>query len=409
MSDQRPNFMVQHLMNLGGLANWPNTNVVRTALVTELIPEICQVPYDYLFRDDPKALTECTLLVWEYLDLDILTANIDVYDFEAEAMGAELRFYPDHCPDFNRNEYFIKGREDFHKLKYTGLGAGRFPFLLEVNKYQLQYVQFPAFPVLSAPWTLAGNLYGLDNLVIDCIEDPEFVHDFLNTLVDDYMIPLWNDLIDAFPGMDTMQLVDAYVTVPMVTVDIVEEFVRPALERLMAGTGNRIALLDTAFFGQAKLNEEDRKRFEEFVMWSNGRFFCSDPDVAVLTPEYARRRADEVLLPLQTGVDAKVIEFGTKEEIVNRIKHYTLAGKNGITPCIFFFNNFTPRTSEENLQIAVQALRIYGAPGADENTPYVDPEFISFKDFVKNKMADNVEGYSFEWVEKSGLKDYLTK
>lgn len=407
MNEPKPSFMLPHLMNLGGLANWPNANVVRTALVTELIPELCRMPYDYLFRDDPKALTECTLLVWEYLDLDILTANLDVYDFEAEAMGAKIKFYKKNCPDFDRSEYFIKGREDFDKIRYTGLDAGRFPFLRKVNEYQLRYVQFPAFPVLSAPWTLAGNLYGLDNLVMDCMEDPEFVHDFLNKLVDDYMIPLWNDIIDAFPGIDSMALVDAYVTVPMVTVDIIEEFIRPALERLVEGTGHRIPLLDTAFFGQSKLSPEDRERFEQFVMWSNGRFFCSDPDVAVLTPEYARRRADEVLLPLQTGVDAKLIEFGTKEEIVERIKHYTLEGKRGITPCIFFFNNFTPGTSEENMQIAMQALKIYGAPGADENTPYVDPEFISFKDFLKKKIANNVEGYSFDWLPLSGWKDEL--
>ena len=404
MNQPKPSFMIPHLMNLGGLANWPNTNVVRTALVTELIPELCRMPYDYLFRDDPKAMAECTLLVWEYLDLDILTANMDVYNFEAEAMGAKINFFKKNCPDFDRDEYFIKGREDFDKIKYTGLGAGRFPFLLKLNEYQLKYVQFPAFPVLSAPWTLAGNLYGLDNLVIDCIEDPDFVHDYLNKIVDDFMIPLWKDIIEAFPGIDSVALVDAYVTVPMVTVDIIEEFIRPALERLI---DHKIPLLDTAFFGQAKLNKADLARFEDFVMWSNGRFFCSDPDVAVLTPEYARKRADEVLLPLQTGVDAKLIEFGTKEEIVERIKHYTLAGKNGITPCIFFFNNFTPRTSEENLLTAIQAVKIYGAPGADENTPYVDPEFISFKDFLKKKMADNVEGYSFDWIEKSGWKGEL--
>lgn len=407
MNEQKTNFMQQHLMNLGNLANWPNANVVRTALVTELIPELCKLPYDYLFRDDPKAMTECTLLVWEFFDLDILTANLDVYDFEAEAMGAKINFYPDHCPDFDRNHYFINGREDFHKIRYTGLGAGRFPFLKKIYEYQLQYVQFPAFPVLSAPWTLAGNLYGLDNLIIDCEEDPDFVHDFLNTLVDNYLIPLWNDIIDAFPGIDSMALVDAYVTVPMVNVDIIETFIRPALERLLDGTGHRLPLLDTAFFGQSMLQEADRKRFEDFVSWSNGRFFCSDPDVAVLTPEYARRRADEVLLPLQTGVDAKLIEFGSKLEIIERVKHYTLAGKRGLTPCIFFFNNLSPHAPIENIQIAMQALKIYGAPDTDENTPYTDPDFLTFKDFLMYKRSHNAEGYSFEWLEKSGWKDLL--
>ena len=405
MADQQPNFMVKHLMNLGGLANWPNTDVIRTALVTELIPELCQVPYDYVFRDDPKAMIETTLLVWEWLDLDILTANIDVYNLEAEAMGAKINYFPHNCPDFDRNEYFIKGPQDLDKIQYPGFEAGRFPYLKALNQYQLQYVQFPAFPVMSAPWTLAGNLYGLDNLILATIDDPGFVHDFLNKLVDDFLIPLWNDIIDNFPGVDTMQLVDAFVTIPMVTVDIVDEFIRPALERLNGGTKQQLGLLDTAFFGQSQLSPEDRARFEEFVCWSNGRFFCSDPDVAVLTPEYARRRADEVLLPLQTGVDAKLIKNGTKEEIIERIKYYTLAGKAGITPCIFFFNNLTTGIPEETLQTAIQALRIYGTPEADENTPYVDPEFVSFKDFVRNKIADNVEGYSFDWLEKSGLRD----
>ena len=38
-------------------------------------------------------MAECTLLVWEYLRLDLLTANMDVYNFEAEAMGAKINFY----------------------------------------------------------------------------------------------------------------------------------------------------------------------------------------------------------------------------------------------------------------------------------------------------------------------------
>ena len=65
------------------------------------IPEICKLPYDYLFRDDPVAMAECTLLVHEYLRLDLLIANMDVYNFEAEAMGVDIKFYKDHCPDFD--------------------------------------------------------------------------------------------------------------------------------------------------------------------------------------------------------------------------------------------------------------------------------------------------------------------
>ena len=101
---------------LQGMAAWPGAEVASFALVTELIPELCRVPYDYLLRDDPEGMAECTLLVQEYLDVDMILANLDVYNFEAEAMGAEVKFYPDHCADIVRSNYFIKGRRIWIKL-----------------------------------------------------------------------------------------------------------------------------------------------------------------------------------------------------------------------------------------------------------------------------------------------------
>lgn len=403
MEAPKMNFALKALLNLIGLSNWPNTKVANTALVTEFIPELCKVPYDMLFRDDAVAMAECTLLVHEYLGLDLLTANMDVYNFEAEAMGAKIKFYPDHCPDFDRSDYFIKGPEDLAKIKYTGLEAGRFPYLIEYSKAYKQYTGLDTFPIFSAPWTLAANLYGLDNLVMDCYEDPDFVEEFLNKIVDDFHVPMFKELTQVIPGMREVALVDAMVTIPMVDISIVEKFIKPNLERLMEKLEMPgIPLLDTAFFGSAQLSGDHRKRFEDFVTWANGRFFCSDPDAAVLGVEYARQRATECLLPLQTGVDCRLVEFGTEEEIVEKIKHYVLVGKNGPTPCVFFHNNISPKAPIENIMTAMQAVEIYGAPGADENTPYVRPEYLPFEEFLKQKMANNELGYTFDWVKKSG-------
>lgn len=408
MAEQKFSFLLPHLGQLQNLANWPNADVIKTALITELIPELCGVPYDYLFRDNAEAMAECTCLVHEFIGIDLLIANMDVYNFEGEAMGAKLNFFKDHCPDFNRSSYFIQGREDFEKIRFGGLDTGRFPYLLEYCQRYQEYTGIPTFPTFSAPWTLAGNLYGLDNLVMDTMEDPEFVQDLLCKIVDDFQIPMFKAFREVHPFMAEMSLVDAFVTIPMVNPDIVDKFVRPSLQRLIDGVcTNGEPFLDTAFFGQSKLNKNDLKRFEDFITWSNGRFFCSDPDAAILTPEYARRRADECLLPLQTGVDAALIEFGSKEAIIEKVKHYTLAGKNGLTPCIFFFNNFTPRTPIKNIQIAMQTLRIYGAPGATSETVYEDPEFITFPEFLKNKMRNNPEGYQFRWLENSRLRNEL--
>ena len=85
------------------------------------------------------------------------------------------------------------------------------------------------FPIFSAPWTLAGNLYGIENLIMATIEDPEFVHEFLRRIVDDYHVPMFHALNDAVPGFAEMDFVDAFASVPMVNVSIVNEFIRPYL------------------------------------------------------------------------------------------------------------------------------------------------------------------------------------
>jgi hypothetical protein len=100
-------FVLPHLMALGGIAQWPNARAPIDAQVNEYVPDICRLPYDYLFRDAPRAMAECSLLVWEYTGVDYLEANMDIYDFEIENAGAQINYYPDHLPDTNRKDFFI--------------------------------------------------------------------------------------------------------------------------------------------------------------------------------------------------------------------------------------------------------------------------------------------------------------
>ncbi|QBE99716.1 hypothetical protein PMF13cell1_05302 [Blautia producta] len=408
MTQPKLTFLLERLQTLQNLANWPSAKVPVTALVTEYIPELCKVPYDYLFRHNGQAMAECTLLVQDYLNLDILTANMDVYNFEAEAMGAKIKFFPDHCPDFDRSDYFIKDPSDLNKIRFGGLDQGRFPYLIQYCKAYKHYTGVDTFPIFSAPWTLAGNLYGIENLIMATIEDPEFVHEFLRRIVDDYHVPMFHALNDAVPGFAEMDFVDAFASVPMVNVSIVNEFIRPYLQRELDKLNMPgIRLMDTAFFGTAMLEGKDRESFEEFIIWSNGRFLCIDPDAATLGADYAREVATRHMTPLQIGISATYLEFESIDNIVALVRDYVLKAKSGPTPAIFFFNNISPCTEQEKIQAAVQAVKIYGAPGADADTPYQIPEFRSFEEFLKYKLKNNPEEYTFEWVKQSAYSYLL--
>ncbi len=403
--EEKKDFLSYSAATFENLANWPDADVPLMALVTELIPELCKVPYDYLLRDDPVAMAECTLLVQEYLNLDTVIANLDIYNFEAEAMGAAIRFYPNNCSDIDRSQYFIKGAQDLDKIRFWGLDTGRFPYLIDYCRAYKKYTGVDTFPMFSAPWTLAGNLYGVDNLVIDTMEDPEFVKDLLDRIVDDFHVPMFKALAEVLPGFHQVSLADAFASVPVVTPKIVRGFIRPSLERLMEKLHMPdITMQDTAFFGTAQLKGAERKEYEDFIIWSNDMFFCIDPDLTDLTPEYARQVATEHGVPLMAGISAKQVESGDPAETVAIIKDFILKGKNGPTPLFFFFNNLSPRTSVEKLLAATKAVRVYGAPGADGDTPYEFPKIIAFGDFLEKKMADNPAGYRFDWLKVSGYR-----
>jgi hypothetical protein len=99
------------------------------------------------------------------------------------------------------------------------------------------------------------------------------------------------------------------------------------------------------------------------------------------------------------GFSTQLLRSGSIDEIVERTKHYVLAGKAGNTPFSFFFNNIAPNTPGENIAAVIAAIDMYGEPGANESTKFTAP---GKETFLKNKIENNNESYTFKWLNKSG-------
>ena len=395
-------FIPPRLMKLGGIANWPNADVPLGGQVNEYIPALCKVPFDYLFRDDPVAMAECTLLVWEYIGIDLLVLNTDCYNFEAETMGAKLSFYEDHIPDVDRSDLFIKDESDLDKIKFTGFEGSRIPYLVEYCKAYKQYSGLDVVPSFSGPWSIAANLYGLENLIADAVVEPEFVHELMRRLVQDFEIPFHKALAEVIPGMQGTTLADAIASPPLVTKEIFEEFVVPYANDVLNSYEANGILKYNGVWGIAEYKGEERDDFVRQLIAAEGTLGVFDPDVMLVGTEYYRKIADEALAPLMFGFSTNVLQDGTPEEVAEAVKKYVLGGKAGITPFLMFLSNIAPATPAINIRTAVEATHVYGAPGATEDTPF-EPlgEVESFEDFLRNKIANNEEGYTFAWLEKS--------
>lgn len=408
----KESFLLPHLAKVSQLSNWPKASVPAFAQVNDYIPWLCKVPCDYLLRDDPAGMAECSLLVQEYLDLDLITANLDVYNFEAEAIGAPIHYYKDHMPDLDRSNYLIKSEADFDKVCWKGLESGRFPYLISYAKAYAEYTGIPGTLVFSGPWTLAGNLYGLDNLILAAIEDPDFVHELLRRIVEDLHEPMFRELRKLFPFMNQIFFVDAFVSPPMSSMPIIREFIEPSLHHEMEmleslGIKNMI-FNDAGIWGVTHVRKEDRDEFIDFTArMGAGIVTAYDPDAYDLGIRFFREYADRNKAPLMIGLSTSFLRNASPEEVAERVKDYVLTGRDGITPMQFFFSNIAPETPIENIAAAIAAVHTYGAPGADKNTSLVIPDKEPFEDFLKKKIKNNVEGYTFHWLEMSKYSGLL--
>lgn len=396
-------FLFPHLAKFAGFANWPS-QVPALAQFNEIVPELCKLPYDRLYRDDAKSMAECALLVWEYLDVDNAFAIIDSYNIEIEAMGGSVKFYEDHIPDIDRNDYFVKDESDLNKIEFKGLDSGRYPYLVEYYKMLTKYAGVDLFPELCAPWSMACNLYGMENLIIDTITDKEFVHDLMERIVDKVIIPTLYELRQEFPDAAQLIFADAWCAPPMVTVPIMKEFVAPYIMKIRDYCTEELGL----GFGWGTgwvtgLSNEDRDYVLDLVTGSMSNIYAFAPDVDLQTPQFFRDYATKRGFPVVLGLSPAFIQSATTEEVRDTVKEYALVGKDGPTPLIIMCGCIGPFTPIENVRTFVEAVKTYGAVDATEDTPFNEiGEIQSFEDFLKEKIADNKAGYEFAWLKDSG-------
>lgn len=94
---------------------------------------------------------------------------------EAEAFGANIRFSEDEVPIVVGS--IVKSEEDAINLKVPKVGAKRTRIYLDAMKKAKQEIKdCPVFAGCIGPFSLAGRLLGVSEVMISCYDEPEMVH-----------------------------------------------------------------------------------------------------------------------------------------------------------------------------------------------------------------------------------------
>ncbi len=363
------------------------TQVAVGAQINDHAAFLAGVSFERFFTD-PEIFTQIQILVTEYYNLDSLSNFWDVYNVEAEALGQKVIYYPDELPDIDRTQPLIAQPSDLDKLHPPDPHkSGRLPWIQKVNKIFLEMTGKLDRVYFTAPFSLAANIRGYQNLMEDMFLRPAFAHRLFKFLCDEVLLPHIEAMREEVGMPDLlMDGRDAWASPPLITLDMMDEYVIPYTERLRNRAGGN--LITRGNWGDAKSRDIERF-FSQKIKCSPGSLSVLDPDLYDVGAERVSSYAKEHNLFVAAGVDATLLQTGPVDAIVNRIKLYIEKIAKDI-PCMIHLNQIPGDTPSEHVHAAVAACHIYGCQPSTKNLDEIHfeiPKRESFLEFAYNNNS----------------------
>lgn len=355
-----------------------NDHIVIGAQINDHSAYLFGVSSDIFFTD-ADIFTQAQLLITDYYRLDTLSNFWDTYNLEAEALGQKIVYYPDGLPDIDRTQHLISHPSDLDRLHPPNpRKSGRMPWIHKINHNFLEATGKLDRAYFTAPFSLAANIRGYESLVEDMLMRPAFAHRLFEFLCDEVLVPHIEVMREKAGIPDLlMDGRDAWASPPMITLDMMDEYVVHYTSRLRDKVGGN--LITRGNWGDAKSRDVERF-FLQKTRCSPGSLSVLDPDLYEIGPERVREYAHQNNLFVTAGVDAALLHDGPVEAIVDRIKIYIENfAKDG--RCMIHLNQIPRDTPSEHVHAAVTACRKYGRHPIPENLDDIQIDFPEREDF----------------------------
>ena len=353
------------------------------------------VPAKKFYYDAP-IFFNTMLSVFMYYGMDIAIFFGDVYNFEAEALGAKMIYGEDSMPTIDFTEPLIKEHKDLLKLKTPDFYKdGRMPYELEIMKLNAQ-MGF-GLGIFCAPFSLAVAMRSYPLLIRDMRRDPKFAHELFTFIVDEVLIPFLK-VQQKETGAAFAFGADAWAAFPNLTPDMAEEWHLPYAKRLKDAAAS-FGMFATAA-GCMDYCEERLEKFNPAIVRRCFDLFAQvigmpmaflgmgrwhDYDLKVVRDWAVEHGGARGTTPIMAGVNARLVHDGPVSKIVEVVKRYMdVLGRDG--RLFGFLVNISADTPPEHVHAAIAAFHQYGRYPIAENLDKIKfemPKFIPYAEFAK--------------------------
>jgi hypothetical protein len=150
------------------------------------------------YKGDPQRYVRTTLMTQRLLGIRRLTLHWPVYALGAECLGQVTMYPEEHAPSTNSGEPLID-KTNWRELGPPNLDSDVFRVMEDMLACFSDLTNLEPVAHLPAPYSLAGDIFGLKAMILSLVKEPDFVDELLAHLTDQVFVPWCEHLSRVLP------------------------------------------------------------------------------------------------------------------------------------------------------------------------------------------------------------------
>ena len=154
--------------------------------------------WDY-YNTDPYRFVRTNLAISRLLGVNKYYNTWALYAFTCEPLGQKM-MYPDQFPPGADPDSVLIHRDNWHELETPDFTTGVPKAIDDILRVVEELTGMPPMLNISAPYSLAADIYGQEPLLADVVNDPDNVNALLDHLGDNVLGPWLDHHFATFPN-----------------------------------------------------------------------------------------------------------------------------------------------------------------------------------------------------------------
>ncbi len=231
-------------------------------LALALMYDLYGVTSAEFYKTDGLRYARTNLITSRLLGIDKFYSTWALYAFTCEAVGQKM-MYPDKFPPGSDPDEVLITKGNWKSVTTPDFDTGIPAVINDFVRETERLTGVAPLLQISAPYSLAADIYGQEPLLADVVHDPDFVNELLDHLADTVLTPWIEHFLEQFPN-GWIELSDASGSPFFIGPDNCKNMAIRAMQRMTQGKPWADRLFDCNYRGdfvtQAKKKARGSRR-----------------------------------------------------------------------------------------------------------------------------------------------------